>query len=307
MIEASSGGKPFEDAALAAVERWKYAPATQDGIPVEQAMTKTVLTFQLASGPGPAGPSREFARNYQRLVELIDGEDFSAAAALLAEMETDGGLNRFETAWFWWAKYVYLSRTNPTDVAEARRTLERAVGFDEQYLSVPQFVAALERLVVLQARALDLVPAMATFERLRDTVAELERLAQERAMPPPTTYLQSVANLQSSYDEMRKLADSSQGLTMNGSVGEFDYWVHDLLRRSFSVSDIKGRLDGLDIRCERGTRRYDTVSIDTIWHVPDKWGTCGVYLKGNPGTTFAFREYPRSTVPATAIDVSQRR
>jgi TonB family protein len=306
MIEASSGGAAFEQAALRAVEGWKYAPATQDGVPVEQAMVKTVLRFSLEAGRGPEGPSREFVRNYQRLVQLVDGQDFSSAAALLAEMEADRGLNRFETAWFWWAKYVYLSRTSPTDVAEARRVLERAVGFEEQHLSMPQFVAALERLVVLQAQALDFASAIAAFERLRDTVAGFETRRGEVGLEPSPAYAQSVATLQPSYDAMLKLADGAAPLVMSGSVGEFDYWVHDILRRSFSVADIKGRLDTLDIRCERGTRRYDSVPIDSIWYVPDKWGTCGVYLKGEPGTTFAFREYPNSAVPPAAIDVSQR-
>ncbi len=50
MIEQSSGGEPFERAALAAIARWKYAPATQDGVPVEQAMTKTIIRFQLETG-----------------------------------------------------------------------------------------------------------------------------------------------------------------------------------------------------------------------------------------------------------------
>jgi TonB family protein len=47
MIEDSSGVEEFERAALRAVGNWKYRPATEDGESVEQAMTKTMLRFQL--------------------------------------------------------------------------------------------------------------------------------------------------------------------------------------------------------------------------------------------------------------------
>jgi hypothetical protein len=196
----------------------------------------------------------------------------------------------------WWAKYVYLSRASSADFAEMRRALERAVGFEDMYLSPDQFVAAAERLVVLHAQALDIASAIATFERLRDT-AEARK---------SRSYEQSIANLQPSYEAMLEVVNGEQPLATNGSVGEWDYWVHDLLRRSFAVADIKGRLDALDIRCDRGTRRYDSVPIDTVWHVPENWGPCGIYLKGEPGTTFAFREYPRSYASSAAVDVGVR-
>jgi len=306
MVEQSSGGEPFERAALRAVEQWKYEPATQDGVPVEQAMVKTIIRFQLGTGAGERveRASAAFVRNYQQLVRLVDGQDFEGAAVLLAAMEADQRMNRYETAWLWWAKYVYLSRASSSDLAQMRRALERAVGSEEDmYLSTDQFVAASERLVVLHAQALDVAAAIATFERLREIVA---KFVQENASARASTYTQSVASLQPGYQAMLDLVKSDQLMAMNGSVGEFDYWVHDLLRRSFSLADIKGRLDALDIRCERGRRRYDSVPVDTVWRIPEEWGTCGVYLKGEPGTTFAFREHPRSYAPPTLVDVSQR-
>ena len=63
-------------------------------------------------------------------------------------------------------------------------------------------------------------------------------------------------------------------------------------------------LDVIDIRCSRATRRYLSVPIDTVWSIPESWGDCGVYMKGEPGTTFSFREHPLSFVPAAAVDVA---
>ena len=317
MIEQSSGGEPFEREALRAVQRWKYLPATEGGVPVERPV-KTVIRFQLqGGGQGYASgqvrgnyverASAAFVRNYQQLVRLVDGQDFEGAAALLAAMEAEQRLSRYETAFLWWAKYAYLSRTSPSDLAQMRRALERAVGSEEDmYLSMDQFVAAAERLVVLHAQASDIAAAMATFERLRDTVAEFAEDRATAGLRAVPNYTQSVAALQPGYEAMQELVKSDRLMAMNGSVGEFDYWVHDLLRRSFSFAEVKGRLDALDIRCDRGRRRYDSVPVDTVWRVPEEWGTCGIYLKGEQGATFAFREYPRSYAPPTAVDVSQR-
>jgi TonB family protein len=314
MIEQSSGGEPFEVAALRAVQQWKYEPATQDGLPVEAATT-TIIRFQLEGGGGGGfargdyaeRASPAFVKNYQQLVRLVDAQDFQSAGALLAEMEAEERINRYETAFLWWAKYVYLSRTSPADTAQMRRALERAVGSEEDmYLSMGQFVAAAERLVVLHAQASDIAAAIATFERLRDAVAEFGQDPVTAKLRVAQSYTQSVAALQPGYEAMQELVKSDRLMAMTGSVGEFDYWVHDLLRRSFSFADIKGRLDALDVRCERGRRRYDAIPVDTVWRIPEEWGECGVYLKGEPGTTFAFREYPRSFVPAAAVDVGAR-
>jgi hypothetical protein len=189
-----------------------------------------------------------------------------------------------------------------------RRALERAVGSEDQdmYLSMEQFVAAAERLVVLHARAADIAAAIAMFERLRDAVAEFAEARETAGTRAAQNFAQSVAGLKPGYDAMLELAAGDGPMAMNGEVGEFDYWVHDLLRRSFSIANVQGRLESLDIRCERGRRRYDAIPADTVWRVPENWGECGVYLKGEPGSTFAFREYPRTYAAPAAVDVGAR-
>jgi len=294
MIEDSSGVEDLERAALRAVERWKYNPATQDGEPVEQAMVKTRLYFQLEDGQKGASPG--FATKQRKIVRLIEEGNFAAAEPLIAELEFGERKNLYEDAWFWWTKYVYLSRSGSSDTAEMRRCLQRAVGYQVEYLTPEQFVAAAERLVVADVRASDISAAITTFERLRD--AKTARRAD--------TYEQALANLQPSYDRLLELVRGEQLLALNGEIGKYEYWVHDLLRRSFSIADIVGRLDVLDIRCERGTRRFASVPADTVWTIPASWGECGVYVKGEPGASFAFHEYPHSYTPISGVNVDSK-
>src|SRR5690349_6955420 len=140
MIEDSGGIEAFERAALRAVEGWKYTPATEDGEPVEQAMVKTRIQFQMedkASGASPA-----FTSKYRRIAGLVNKGDFAAAEPLIAELEFGERNNLYEDAWFWWTKYVYLSASGSTDSEEMQRCLQRAIGYEQEYLAPVQFVAA---------------------------------------------------------------------------------------------------------------------------------------------------------------------
>ena len=65
------------------------------------------------------------------------------------------------------------------------------------------------------------------------------------------------------------------------------------------MANVRGRVDVVDVRCELGTKRYDSFPIDGVWQVPASWGTCGVSIKGEPGTTFVFQEYPLGARAAT--------
>jgi TonB family protein len=293
MIEDSSGSEAFENAALRAIERWKYSPATQDGQPVEHAMTKSRITFQLQDNTDGVTPAA--LRKFRRIGSLIEERNFAEAEPLIAEMEFGERSTLYEDAWFWWIKYVYLQTSGSTDEAEMRKSLRRAIGYEEEYLSATNYVAAARNLFVFDAKALDVSGAIWAFEKLRD--AKTARRAD--------TYDEAMQVLTPVYEQLLQIVGGNDVLVTEGRVGEYDYWVHDLVRRSFALADVAGRIDVLDIRCERGTKRYNSIPADSIWTIPESWGSCGVYIKGEPGATFAFREYSASYVTEPTVDVSQ--
>jgi len=295
MIENSSGSEDFETAALRAVQRWKYTPATLNGQPVEQAMVKTRLTFQLHEGDAEQGASSSFIKKYREIGRLIGEGDLQAAEPLIAELEFGERKNLYEDAWFWWLKYVFLDATKATDTDARIESLERAIGYEEIYLTPDQFVAAASRLVAEHAQAGDLSAAIQMFERLRD----------EREARRSDDHERYVTSLTPVYERMQQVVGGEQALVMQGKIGQFDYWVHDLLRRSFSLSDVSGRVEAVDIRCARGTRRYTAIPSEATWTIPQSWGDCGVYIRGDIGTTFTFHEYPASYTATAPVDVSQ--
>jgi TonB family protein len=288
MIEDSSGVEAFESAALEAVSRWRYTPATVNGTPVAQSMVRTRITFALE---GPAkGATRQFESAYRKIRQLLDAGDYAAAAPLLTDMELGGRHNLYEDALFWALEYGYLEGVQSADVEAKRRALELAfVPQADELLPPDILVAVAQRLYVLQVQAIDFSAARRTYERLRDS---------ERAQESPQ-HARVVAELTPAYEQIEQVIAGPAPLSMKAEIGRYDYWVHDLMRRSFSMADVNGRIDAVDVRCDRGTRRYRSQPA-AVWQVPESWGKCGVYINGERGTTFTFTEHPAGT-PATEL------
>jgi len=287
MIEDSSGVEMLERAALEAVRKWRYTPAMRDGVPVEQSMTKTRIAFQIDQRN--PGASKAFQRKYVELAKLIDARDLQSVPPLLDELEFGGRANLYEDAWFWWLKFAYLEASKSSATAEKIDALRAAVGHEEEYLAPDVFVSAAQRLYALEVQTQDYSAARNTFARLRDA----------RAAKRSKQYESALEALTPSYARIEELIAGTKPIASNAEIGSHDYWVHDLLRRSFAMDKIVGRVDVVDVRCERGTKRYDTFPLDGVWRVPESWGHCGVYIKGEPRTTFLFVEYPAETPAIT--------
>ncbi len=290
MIEDSSGVEAFELAALEAVRRWRYAPATVNGEPVAHSMRGSTITFAL-EGVFATGATRQFGAAYRKVRQLLDAGDFAAAEPLLAAMEVGGRHNLYEDALFWALKYAYLEGVQSTDTAEKIRALQLAMGYQaERHLPTSIFVTVAQRLYVLQVQALDLAAARKTFESLRDSdnAKKSSEYSRVRAELTPT------------YEQIADVIAGPDLLPVKGEIGRYDYWVHRLMRRAFSMTDVNGRIDSVSVRCERGTGGYDVYSDGAVWRVPETWGECGVYVAGERGATFTFLEHPAGT-PGTQL------
>jgi TonB family protein len=287
MIEDSSGNETLERAAMNALTKWRYKPAMLDGRPIEHAMTRSVIRFQLDDVKG--GASEEFVRQYRRIQTALKDGDLPRAEELLTELRYKERQSLYEDAWFWWTRSTYLEAANGS-AEEQREALTRAIGYDEMYLTPEMFVSAAAKLFVLRTRDNDLSGALEIFERLKST----------KQAQGAKNYFDVVPKLESAVREIDRAVAGNQVLMVNGRIGEHDYWVHPLLRRSFALGNIEGQLEHVSIRCERRNVTFTEVTDERTWTVPESYGKCSAYLKGAPGASFEFYEYPPSAAAAGA-------
>jgi TonB family protein len=295
MIEESSH-HDFDAPTLRAVENWQYQPATLNGKPVEQSMVETTIRYQIDDvDAGGAGP--QFVKRYRATQSLIVAKNFAEAAKSLQSLE-QGAINLYQDAWLWWLKYVYLEAMGGADPQVLMEALRKALGSTEtkydNVLEPDVFVLASQRLYVLSVRSNDFGDALSTLERLK---------ASEPAQGSKL-YKDVVARLEPTNQEILSVVASPQVLRQEARVDAHNYWVHRMLRRSFSFGEVKnGQLDVVDLRCTRANRRLVSVPEDAVLKLPASWGDCRVYIKGEPGTTFSYEEYPDDV--ANTVDPAQ--
>jgi hypothetical protein len=195
-------------------------------------------------------------------------------------------------------KYLYLDATGTAEPAALIEALRKALGStdseDDVYLPPDVYVSASQRLFVLRARSGDLSGAVTVFERL--TASKTAKRSKD--------YADVVALLEPVHRQITDLVAGPTVLRQTARVAEYDYWVHRMLRRSFAVGDVQGgKLHVVDVRCTRANRRFVSLPEDAVLKIPDSWGDCSVYIKGDTGTTFIFEEYPDGF--AAAVDPAQ--
>ena len=226
--------------------------------------------------------------------------DFATAGAELDTLDAGERRNLYEDAWLWLLKSAYLDAMEPPDAPALVLALQRAIGGTDSkgnteiYLEPELFVAATRRLYGLHLERGELGAAVETFERLRDT--EEVRSADN--------YEAALGTMRQTYDRILAAAATEQLIVVKAEIDEYHYWLGKLLRRSFGLASVVGRVDTVDIRCEKGTTRVGFSTEDQLWTIPQSWGDCRLYVKGEPGTTFSLREYPAGYAAADAASTN---
>jgi hypothetical protein len=279
MVEDSTGDRGFERAALNAVEDWRYEPATLNGTPIMQGQTEVWMVFRLQ---GRTGASERFIAAYEAAGQQLAANDLEATAETLNEIDQSIKANLYEDALYWWLHSIYLEADSPENRDEIKTSVRRAIGYEEHFLPPEQLVTAIRRLYVMQFQDGELADAIETFEMLE--TAETAKTAR--------SYAATFQELSGHLREVRALIAGSDMLVSRAEIEGNGYWFQRTLRGTFSVEEIDGELESLDLRCESRAAKYDSVSANEVLAVPDGWEKCSVYVKGKPGSTFVLNEYP---------------
>lgn len=278
--------KRFVDAAIRSLRNARGVPRRLDGVPVDTFGLLQPFTFSLdIDNPGI---TREFRREVEKIGELIRKGDAAGAHAHAQQMLAGKVILQYE--------YAVLQ-------AQLGETFARVGNYPEALAAISQ---ATERKT-----------SQHDFPRLRDTIppnhASAYLLPKEwvtqllelrmRLYASEGQYINALqswyelAGLASPKDDhpmaqlARQMTDAIRGtepLMAKGTILR-RAWTHYLSRRAFTITDLQGRVDSLELNCSAQKRVLAFVP-DVEWKIPDSWGDCSAMFWGPPGTRFTVIE-----------------
>lgn len=273
-VVQDSSHRDFEQPALDAVRAFRYRPAQLDGQPVEFIVPMYRITFRLE--PRSEGARPVFAQRLRRLQRDFDRGDLEGAEKWLAALDDLGAHNLYEDAYLWQARAMLHRARN--DLRSWRESILRALAYAGEGqpggLPADPHRHSLELLYADYTRTGEIAAAVHTFD---DLVA---LVGPARVNPELRAHAQTLRNTLAGDDVLRA----------QGYVDGDRAWSHTLWRDGFEFDDIVGRLDKLSLWCERRAIELE-IDPESSWQVPSSWGSCQLYVRGEPGTSFSIVEY----------------
>ncbi len=264
VVTDSTGNEAFEKAALKAVAKWQFEPASINGVPIDAGYNQKIR-FQL-TGPGK-GARREFVRTYKQLIQAISDQEKAAADALLASLDVE---NLYEDAFLHIAKFNYFRVWG--DEPQRLAALTHAVAYESgpDYLPKKLYEFALTALFPMQVNAQDFVSALGTWYAIETHKIKVDRADELRRI---------VANIET-------LREDDRSYAVRGEIGGNSSWFFHLLKHRFEIVIDEGRLAEIKLRC-REKYVFFRFEPNMRYTVADEATFCAIEAVGDPGTKFS--------------------
>jgi len=278
IIVEDSSSKGFEKEAIRALKRWKFTPAYENGQPIQQCQNSVQLDFKMA---GAKGVNRKFYKKYKEIETAIKNNKIEDADKLLIEL---GQIKQRRHA-----ENQYLSLINveyANKIGDKKRELKYLARLSTGKSSI---LTDKSKLPLLNQR-LTIQLGLNKFSRALATLNSITQLKTSEEMLAKFTQIKT---------QIENLIDSDQDISVIGNTKQNDFWHHTLVRNNFSLSNITGELQKLDVRCAN-KRHVFTVEENNTWNIPTNWKNCSIYVYGDNNVSFNLTEHHSILASETA-------
>lgn len=269
----SSGNSAFDKSAANAVQRFEFEPALRDGIPVWQSRNEVVIRFVISDAG--LGASNNFIRRHREISELIDHQNLAEANQLFWDTYENFELTLYELGKLWAQRVRYEALVG--DVHRLDMALHRATASHGAFIDADSYIRLLGLRAQVQLRLGKYHEALHSYNDLVEATSE--RHEQVLALTP------TIGKLQAMIDDDSVWQISAEVRQRGDCAYCDDSWEFIPVRNRFTIANIAGRLESIDMRCDN-KRVESTISDSVEWQIHDEWGTCHVQFYGDPGTTF---------------------
>lgn len=268
-IDFSSGGKQFAREGKKAMRKWKFSPMKINGEAIESCHS-VQFNFEL----GPKGMQAKNKAIVLSWLNAIAKQDLALMTEFKNKADKLKKLNSFERSWL---KLAYASHYKITQNPE--KEFEYLSKINIKY-NLPSLPKSVQSQVIIDRYILSI-----KFEKYGEARRLYNLMEKEGITKSP----EQLAILEEQNKLFLNFIQSDKPITYQPTVPEQGIWSHNLVRNAFSIHDIDGSLDKVDIRCSAKRNIY-SIEPDNEWKIPASWGECSILIDGNPGTKFVIQE-----------------
>jgi TonB family protein len=262
VVDASTDNKGLKKAALDAVEKWTFDPATLNGEPIDSAISRKIVFI---IGNGEKGANADFVRAYRSYNKAITSKDKVAADAAMKNLKIK---NLYEDAFYGLCQYQYarLWGNEEEQLAGVRRAVARED--TAKYLPKDVFLSALQTELRLEAKTQDFASAILTWHVLQKAGADKATLDE----------------LKPGIDQMLVLKTDGRSYKVSGQLVDGS-WNYFLFKKRFRIAVSEGHVSQLKLRCDK---KYIFFNFDPTleYRIADKYGSCGLEVVGDSDAKF---------------------
>jgi TonB family protein len=267
----------FDSAAINAVSKWKFEPATWNGKPVPEFRMRQRIVFIIESEK--TAVSKKFKSRLKHAYAAIREGDLNRARELIDALERNKQYRLSEDCWIDTLEGDYWKAIG--NKQKALRHYKRAELLADDFTSAAAYKQLLRKVIYLNAELNRLASALHYHQILIDFDPGL----------PDDDAVNELAQ------RIRQYIESDQPYVTRAEIkppcstcaGVEPTLYHKLLRDRVTVTDVEGSLSELRFLC--GTSYLSVAYVlDTVWDINKDWGECVLQVMGDPGTTFSVVE-----------------
>ncbi len=278
-----AGDKRFVSASIAAMKKWKYSPAMENGKPVEQCKNSVQMDFRLSGHSDTNKVSRKFYRIYKSAQKAFAQNDLEKAKEYIETIDTLKNLRFSDVVYGELLKAEYAKRLGDKK-AQFRYLVKASAGSSSVFPDNIVYNLSVERLTL----AIEL-------NLLDSALSSLKYIMKLKKAQPELAYYQGLEK------KINAFISSDKDLVVEGELNDNYSWRYPLVRHQFSILPISGEIDKLDIRCAN-KRHLFTIGDEKTWSIPKKWQKCFVFVYGDKNAEFKLIEHASKDMATTAIN-----
>lgn len=266
------GAREFVIHTVGTVSRWRYKPATQNGVPVEQNLCSVIVIYQFYDS-GRTADHNAFVRHYNQARLLLRDNKYDEALAII-EPALRRRINLYEIAMGSHVAGIAYAKTG--DLANALFHMRHAVIEDLEYLEEDMRPTALSLLAELELRLGNMDEGFRASERLQQLDPKLPQ--------PDGPLAKLVKRVKDALSAPGPISIAGR-LAKHPLVDAPAVWRHRLLRPSFTFQGIQGDVKTFALVCTNA-KHNAPVDDETRWDISAKAGPCVLRVDGAPGGAF---------------------